>query len=594
MEKTEATKVETKGGSKGSHFMQGALVLGIASLIVKIIGAVFKIPLINLIGDDGSGYFNVAYQIYTFMFIVATAGFPIAISKMVAESMARNDETDAKRVFQTAISFLAVIGLVGSIILFVFAKQLAGLVGIPDAELGIKAISPAVFFVSLASSMRGYFQGRQNMFPTAGSEVIESSGRMVIGLLMASFFMGMTIVPNLDKVIDFVTRQVDTAHMRTVYASAGAIFGVTAGTLLSFLLLSVIYICLAIGAKRHAKNIAPMTAAQEKLRPKRTILKELIMIAIPITIGASVSSLTTLIDMTTISRRLVTNPNVFNEYAFMFEQGTSFYDKAVGAGWTGAVLDSQKASTLYGMYTGKALTMFNLPLTLVVALGMSIVPAISSALARARKGEAGSITESAIRIAMLFGAPCAIGMSVLSSGVLGLLFSDDNAHVVLSILSIAIIPVAVVQVTNAILQSYGKVYYPVVNMLIGGAAKVIFNYIAIPYLGIDGAPIGTFICYLIIAVLNTVQIVRIANIRFKPLDILIKPLIAAGVMGVCGYFLSGILPTSRVLTVLEILICGIIYVIMIFAVRAIKREDIMNMPKGEKIAGILEKFKLIK
>ena len=100
--------------------------------------------------------------------------------------------------------------------------------------------------------------------------------------------------------------------------------------------------------------------------------------------------------------------------------------------------------------------------------------------------------------------------------------------------------------------------------------------------------------YLIIAVLNTVQIVRIANIRFKPLDILIKPLIAAGVMGVCGYFLSGILPTSRVLTVLEILICGIIYVIMIFAVRAIKREDIMNMPKGEKIAGILEKFKLIK
>ena len=156
-----------------------------------------------MIGDDGSGYFNVAYQIYTFMFIVATAGFPIAISKMVAESMARNDETDAKRVFQTAISFLAVIGLAGSIILFVFAKQLAGLVGIPDAELGIKAISPAVFFVSLASSMRGYFQGRQNMFPTAGSEVIESSGKMVIGLLMASFFMGMTIVPNLDKVIDF-------------------------------------------------------------------------------------------------------------------------------------------------------------------------------------------------------------------------------------------------------------------------------------------------------------------------------------------------------------------------------------------------------
>ena len=128
---------------KGQSFIKGALVLGVANLVVKIIGAVFKIPLINLIGDDGSGYFNVAYQIYTFMFIVATAGFPIAISKMVAESIARDNERDARRIFQTAISFLTVIGLVGSLILYFFADQLANLVGIADAALGIRAISPA-------------------------------------------------------------------------------------------------------------------------------------------------------------------------------------------------------------------------------------------------------------------------------------------------------------------------------------------------------------------------------------------------------------------------------------------------------------------
>ncbi len=578
----------------GKSFVKGAIILGVASLIVKLIGAGFKIPMTYLIDDDGMGLFNVAYQIYTFMFIVATAGFPVAISKMVAESLAREDERDAKRVFQTSFSLLVVIGLAGSIILFAFAHQLANLVAIPDAELGIKAISPAVFFVSMASALRGYFQGRQNMYPTAFSEVIESTGKMAIGLILASLFMSMAITPSIGKSVDFVSRQIESAHAQKVYASAGAIFGVTTGTFLSAVLLISIYLVMAVVLKRHTAITAPMTTAAENLRPRKTILKELILIAIPITIGASVSSLTTLIDMTTISRRLVVNPAVFDKYAFMFGHGTEFAQKVVEQGWSAAEINVQKATTLYGMYTGKALTMFNLPLTLIVALGTSIVPAISAALAKNNKIQARNITESAIRIALLFGAPCAIGMSVLSSGVLNFLFSTDNAKTVLSILSIAIIPVAVVQVTNAILQSYGKMYYPVVNMLIGGAAKVIFNYITIPVLGIDGAPIGTFICYLIIAVINTVQIVKLADIRFSFTDVIIKPLIAAGIMGVCGYFIAGTLPVSRVMTLFEIIVCGLVYGIMIFVVRAVKREDVLNLPKGEKIAYILERFKLIK
>ncbi len=584
----------TKNGEKsGGSFVKGALVLGIASLIVKIIGACFKIPMTNLIGDKGMGLFNGGYQIYTFMFIVATAGFPVAISKMVAESLARNDERDARRVFRTAFMLLFVIGIVGSVVLFAFAEQLANAVGLPDAKLGIKFISPAIFFVSMASSLRGYFQGRQNMFPTAFSEVIESTGKMAIGLLLAGMFMSMTVDPNVQNIVDFGARVIQSTHIREIYASAGAIFGVTTGTFLSAALLICIYVVMAISAKRHAVRIAPMTAAAQKLRPGKAILKELVLIAIPITIGASVSSLTTLIDMATISRRLVVNPAVFDKYSFMFGQGTEFAKSVAEEGWSAAEINVQKATTLYGMYTGKALTMFNLPLTLVVALGTSIVPAISAAIAKGNKIQARGITESAIRLALLFGMPCAIGMSVLSSGVLNLLFSTDNAKTVLSILSIAIIPVAVVQVTNAILQSYGKMYYPVINMLIGGAAKVIFNYFAIPVLGIDGAPVGTFICYTVIAVINTVQIIRIAGINFSVINIIVKPLIAAGVMGVCGWLLAGVLGTSRIMTLLEIAVCGVVYVIMIFAVRAVKREDVLNLPKGEKIAGLLERFKLI-
>lgn len=566
-----------------ASFVQGALILGIANFIVKIIGAVFKIPLINLIEDDGMGYFNVAYQIYTFMFIVATAGFPTAISKMVSEARARGDEAEARQVFKISFRFLAVLGLIGTLILFLFAEKLAEFVKMPDASLGITAIAPAVFFVALTSAYRGYFQGRENMYPTAFSEVAESTGKMLIGLILAAFFMNMTVNPSYSGGVSIALREVASPHTRTVLASGGAIFGVTFGTLAACLLLSIIYLV------HRIKNKVPKSEKSNK-----GILKMLVMIAIPITIGASVSSLTTLIDMGTISRRLIVRPEVFENYAFMFKEGTSFFEKAIAEGWQGAELLSQKAATLYGMYAGKALTMFNLPLTLVVALGTSIVPAISASVAKAKRLEAKTITESALRIAVLFAAPCTFGMAALSKEILNLLYSDYNAYSVLAILSFAIIPVALVQVSNSVLQAYGRVYKPVIHMIIGGTVKVLVNFFCIPYLGIDGAPVGTGICYLIIAVLNIRAIIKEAGIEFKWSSYIIRPVLAAFVMGVAGVLLSGYIPISKFGCIIEIGICAVVYALAIFAFKAVQKEDILALPKGEKIAEILEKYKLVR
>ena len=571
--------------SAGQNFLKGALVLGIANLIVKLIGAGFKIPLIGLIGDDGSGYFNVAYQIYTFMFIIATAGFPAAISKMVSESLARGAEYEAHRTFKIALRLLTVVGLLGTLILFIFADELASLMLMPDASLGIALIAPAVFFVAVNSAYRGYFQGRQNMYPTAFSEVIESTGKMVLGLIAAYIFTSMTVNDSLEGVIDFASREISSPHLQTVFASSGAIFGVTAGTFLACVLLTIIYFV-------HRRRTKIERSAKSSSDGK--ILKSLIMIAIPITIGASVSSLTTLIDMGTITHRLVVRPEVFEKYAFMFTKGTDFFRKAVAEGWEGAELLAQKATTLYGMYTGKALTMFNLPLTLVVALGTSVVPAISAAVARSKSNEARTVTESTLIIATLFAAPCAIGMAVLSKEILNLLFGDYNAHMVLSILSLAIIPVALVQVSNSILQAYGRVYKPVIHMVIGGMIKVLINFFCIPYLGIDGAPVGTGVCYLVIAVLNIRAIIKTAGIKFEWSSFIIKPVIAAAVMGAVGFALSAFLPMSRLLCLVEIAICAVVYGISVFAVKAIKKEDILTLPKGDKIAKLLEKYKLVK
>ena len=579
-----AEKTKTKAAQ---GFIQGALVLGIANFIVKIIGACFKIPLINLIGDAGSGYFNVAYQIYTFMCIVATAGFPVAISKMVSESIAKNNEYDANRVFKVAVRFLAAVGIIGTLILLVFSDSLANLMKMPDASLGIALIAPAVFFVALTSAYRGYFQGRQNMYPTAASEVIESGGKMFIGLAFAWIFMKMTVDGSMGKPVDFAASKVLTQHIQTVLASGGAIFGVTAGTFLSCLLMTCIYV---IHRRRHKLE----KAVDLRQRSDKAILKSLVMIAIPITIGASVSSLTTLIDMATITRRLVVNPDVFEKYAAMFGEGTSFFSKAAEEGWQGAQLLSQKAATLYGMYTGKALTMFNLPLTLVVALGTSVVPAISVAVAKSDRANAKKITESTLRIAMLFAAPCAFGMGVLSKEILYLLFGDYNAHSVLSVLSAAIIPVAVVQVSNSILQSYGRVYKPVIHMIIGGIVKVCVNFFCIPYLGIDGAPVGTGVCYLIIAVLNVLSIIRAAGIDFKWGSFVVKPILAAAIMGAAAYLLSSFVPVGRVGCIAEIAVCGVIYLAAVVAVKAVRKEDIEMLPKGDRLAALLARYGLLK
>lgn len=566
--------------------MKGALILAIANFVVKIIGAVFKIPLYELIGKDGSGLFNVAYQIYTFMFIIATAGFPTAVSKMVAEATARGDDKGARKIFEAARILLGSIGIVGTIVLYVFSDELASLLGNRDAAFCIKMIAPTVFFTSIVSAYRGYFQGRQNMYPTAASEVIEAFAKMAVGIVLALFFTKMTVDSSLDKMVDLAARVVRTSSEQTVLSATGAILGVTTGAVMSLILMMVVY-----AASKRKNRLVVLT---DKGRSRRSILKELVAIAIPITIGAAVSSLTSLVDLATVMNRLVVNPAVFDKYGFLFEKGTEFAREAAELGWSELEILEKKANTLYGMYTGQAQTMFNLPLTIIVALSMSAVPAISSSIAAKSESEAKNITMSLIKITILFAMPCAIGLSALSNGILGLLYSDADASLLLQKLAIAIIFVSVVQVTNAVLQSYGKVYYPVFSMLAGGAAKVLLNYTFIPVIGIDGAPIATIVCYAIIAVINIICIIKVVRVRFNIFESVIKPLFAALVMGGVLLLAEKYLGTTRLATVLSILIGGIVYVASAFAVRAIKREDILILPKGEKIADALARFRLIK
>lgn len=576
---------------KKQSFMEGAAVLVIAHLVVKIIGACFKIPLANILEETGMAFFSRAYNLYAAMFVMATAGLPVAVSKMVSESLAKKNYAESKKILRAAVILLSVIGAIGTCVLFFGARAFAERAfSSPGTYLSIVAISPAILFISILSAFRGYFQGHSNMIPTAYSEVLESVAKLVIGLLGAYFFM----------------------QFSYEVAAAGAVFGVTLGGLFALLLLIFFYY-------KNKKNSLDYDTVPASTTSK--IFIRLLTIAVPITIGAAVMSLTNVIDTFMIGNRL----QAISVSQEMFHTLTEFFGLPAKDVFIGQALPAKAADIIYGSYSGYAMSLFNLPPSIVTSISMSIVPAIAAALAVKNKSQACLLTESSIRITTIFALPCAVGMSILSSPILIALYNNARAQDTLALLSLAIVFVCIVSVSTAILQAAGHVMIPVRNMLIGGAFKIVSNFtlIAVPSINIGGAPISTFCCYLLIATLNLVSVARIIKPKFHFSDFILKPVVSALAMGAI-VFLSynllahildaptislavNFLPQTAAVTPLasfvrlktiialggSIFIGVIAYIIAICATHALQRDDIEMLPKGAKIARFMEKHNLL-
>ena len=540
--------------NKNQAFLKGAFILVIANVLVKVIGAGFKIPLTYILGEEGMGLFSTAYTIYGLLFIIATAGLPVAVSKMVSESRSLKKYKEVKLILKVSFMILSVIGVLGFLVLFLFAERFSVALNNPRAMAGIKAIAPAMIFVALMSAFRGFFQGHQDMFPTAVSEVLEALGKLLFGYGFAYYFVT-TVSDDIQRIN---------------LGSAGAVFGVSMGALLGFLALLVIYI-------KKRKNLYKDTDLSEKVSSGNEIGKKLVMIAIPITIGASVFSLTNIIDMAMIMRRLEV------------------------AGFSA----SSTGLALYGSYTGYAVPLFNMPPTRISSISISVVPAIAGAFVKKETDFVSNLTKKSVKITLLFALPCAVGMSILSKPILSAVYMNTNASNTLSILSIAIVFVSLVMLTNAILQAIGKVYIPVINMLLGGLLKIFVNYVLVanPHINICGAPIGTNLCYILILSLNIFWIVKLMKVKFSVMDFVIKPIICIGVMAMVVVLSSKVvsmfIPFSGRLSSIIIVLFGVTlgaisYFAMLFITRIVTYDDILMLPKGEKIANYMVKMRLIK
>lgn len=562
---------------KKQTFLQGAIILVIANLITKIIGAVFKIPLANVLKEDGMGMYTSAYQSYVFGFIIATAGLPIAVSKMISENVAVGNTINTKRIFKVEMLLISALGLLGALVLFFFAEPIATFMEASDGTATcIRIIAPALIFVAVMAGLRGYFQGMQNMIPTAASEVVEAAGKPVVGLLLAYIFVS------------------EGVRM----AAGGAIFGVTAGTVAGALMLAVMYV---FGRRRLTVSDLP----RGDVMPYGRILKTLVWIAIPITVGACVSSITTFADTLLIRKILMTikfdsetAKSVFDTFSVYVKKGE--FDSLLSAG----ALSKAGANWLYGSYSGYAMTIYNLPLAMITAIATCVVPALSGAFAADNKHEANTIIASSIRITLLFSLPCLVGLSALAVPILSALYGTDASAGMLQVLAFAIVWVTLVSVTSSILQAAGKVWLPVVHMIIGSAVKIAASYIFIgmPSLNILGASVSTVLCYFTIAALNIYAVMRTTGFRFSIKDFVLKPCVASVMMGivtVAAYKVcANVFPGGRIGSVIITLVCmaiaAAVYFAAVFLLRIVKKDDIKMLPKGEKLAEIMEKRGLVK
>ena len=547
---------------KKQTFLQGTAVLAMATVLVKLMGFLFKVPLNNIIGEDGFGYFNTAYDVYNVLLMISTTGLPVAMSRMISQAQTLGNHAQIRRIYRTSLYVFLTIGMVGSLGMLFFCRQLSVMVTTNENSwAAIAALAPCVLLICLVSAYRGFFQGQSNMTPTSVSQIFEAVTRLVVGLGLAWLVMKLTGEAAV-RAQGIVLASGETAqdYGDITLAAGGAILGVTLGSLIS-----VVYLHHKFRQSNQILSLGGGTA-----KSTRSTMKELLSIAVPITLGSAGLQIINLFDTMIYMRRLT------------------------GAlQWTEKMADSAK-----GVYNF-CQTVFALPCSFIPTITIAVIPAITASLTRKDLAEAKATSESSVRTMALIAMPCAAGLFVMAEPVIRLLcstYTEDKiqlAATMLAILRLTVIFNSLVLLLNAIMQAHGDVVTPVVNMLIGGIIKIIVNYILVgqPNLNIVGAPIGTFICYISITALDLIAMKRHISARPAIFKNIIRPGLSSAIMGAATFMvyrvLSNAISSWKLACLLSLAFAVVLYAVLVVFLRCLTYEDCMLLPKGEKIAKIL-------
>lgn len=525
-------------------FMKGAAILSASTLLVKLLGLLFSIPLANFISPEGMSHFYIAYNIFGLFLMLSTAGLPVAVSRMVGTATSQGRRREADRVFSVAFWLFFCLGLTGCLIMFFGADQIAVWYGSPEANFAIMALAPTLFFISIESSLRGYFQGRSNMVPTATSQIIEAVTKVIIGVGLAFY------------IIHNFTQEPDR------WAAVGAIVGVSISAALG-----AIYL---VGFKffqgRHDRR--QNWAEEPPLTTHQQMLINLVRFAVPITIGSCFLSLLDTVDGAILMQRL--------------QDGAGF-TQDMADWWNGTI--------------GHARKFFDLPGAFVVPISTSLLPILSGAIAAKDKRQVDRISSTALRVTLLIGVPSSVGMAIFSQPICQLLLYNQpevaqEAAPLLTMLSIAIAFSGLLFTTNAILQSFGRATRPVVDMAVGGVIKIVLSYvlIGIPEVAAMGSAISTVVSYVVMVTLNVFAIRGSLPHMDSVARTALPLVVSAAVMGGVSYGVYWLLTqvvSPRLAVLPAILVAIVVYALCVVFFKGVSYDDVAMLPKGTTLARLL-------
>lgn len=562
------------GENTNQSFMKNVSIILFAQFAVKILGLVYRMVITNVDGflDKGNGYYSAGFNVYTLLLALSSVGIPNAISKMVAERVALGDRRGAHRIFKTALVLFSFVGIVCTFLMYFGAEWIANAIVLPGAKYVMMALSPSILFVCVSSVIRGYFNGLKNMTATSNSQILEQVFKCIftIGIVLA--MSALLIVPDTDG----------GAMYKAQMLAAGANLATSIATVFSFLYLFVFYT-----RRRNAIIAAQNEDSCETIEGSFfSVCKSILLISIPISLGSIISAINRIVDTATITRGI----------------NAGFAEMIPAHGDVAAIFNptikqlEDEASRLSGMLS-KSDTLLNLPIALNIAFATVLVPSLSGALAVGDKKEASDKVSLSFLISMLIILPCAVGYITLAKPIFRLLYpAAPDGYQLLMLSSIALIFIALNQTISGSLQGCGKVFAPATGLFIGCIAKFILNVILIriPSINIYGAPISSIVCQVISFSYGFTVLCRNVPVKITLSRYIAKPLAASSVMGVFAVvvykLIYMLLPVNLIALPVTILGAVIVYFALVFVMKILSEDEILQMPAGGKLLSAAKKM----
>lgn len=563
------TKTDKKPG-----FMGNVMIILFAQIVVKLLGIIYRLVITNIsgFGNQGNGYYQAGFNIYTLLLAISSVGIPNAISKMTSAKNAAGDYKGAHSIYKSALILFTVIGVTASALLFFGSGVLSDkVIKMKNARYVLMALAPSILFVCLSSVVRGYFVGMQNMQASSRSQILEQVFKCVLTVGIVVFMSKHTMFP-------------DDSDMNAAMMAAGANLATTLATVLSTIYIFGFYFRRKKGIDEKIRT----STVSSVPKPLMAMFKSILMISIPISLGSIISAVNRIVDTATITRGI--------EVAFA---------SAIPAhGKIDQILNptitqlENEAVRLAGVLS-KSDTLLNLPISMNISFATVLVPSISAALTKGEKKEASKFVSYSLLISLLIIMPCAAGFISLAHPIFKLLYPNAaDGWQLLQLSSIALIFIALNQTISGSLQGIGKIFAPATGLLIGCVAKFILNTILIrqPSINIYGAPLGSIFCQIISFAYGYTVLSRNIPVSFSAGKYILKPLGCSAVMGIAAFLIYKVLfalTASNIISVFAAIISAvIIYFALILVTHTLNREEIEMLPMGDKLYRLLSRYHL--